>query len=1158
MASMLDGMVLLDAAGRIVEFNPAAERTLGYARSQIIGKDFADTLLPEHLRDAHRRGLSDYRTSGQGDLVGRRLERPILRADGSEILVEQSITPADADAGDGPRFACQLRDLTAHKSGERQLHLRVAQQAAVAALGQEALANQDLQALLERAVRLVAEALDTALCQVLEFDGERWFELRAGVGWPEDLIGRTRTGSEGQAGYTLRVGEPVVVDDLRVETRFTPIPLLLAQGVISGMSAVICGPDDDPWGVLATHSRQRKQFTPEDAHFLQAVANTLATAIQRAKGEQYVLASEARERARADELNAIMESVPAVVWIAHDATSSVISGSRSSYEFLRIPAGQNQSQTASPNEAPTHFQMHIDGRPLSPHELPVQRAARGETVDGCELEARFTDGSRSFLFGNATPLYDEQGQPRGSVAAFVDITELKTAQQDRERLHARLEADRALMERILEQMPVGVIAVEAPSGKRLFRNPQVERLTGFATAPQQPHERHDFHARSDQGWPYTPDRWPLIRALRQGETITGEEMAFTHRDGRTRTISASASPIRDAAGHHIAAVTTFHDITERKLREEAASFLAEVTDLLGRSLDYEQTLARIAHLAVPRLGDWCIVDICESGIGEVPQSGIRRFAAHADPDKVAVAQRLAEQDILGAEASRGIGRVMSTGEAEWASEISDTMLCEAARDEEHLRALRELGLRSYICMPIKRREEVLGTITLLAAESGPREIGRDVQLAEELAERVGLALDNARLYQAARREVAERERAERELRQLNDELEQRVAARTAETEQRAAQLRALTAELAQTEQRERRRLAQILHDHLQQLLVAGKLEIANARRKVGDGASLQALERTHDLLDQSIQECRSLTVELSPPVLYDAGLIAGLRWLGQWMHEQHGLTVDLHADEGLDPEGDDLSVLLFQAVRELLFNAVKHAGVDRAEVRARRDATDQLEIRVRDRGRGFDPASAEADDTHDHFGLFSIRERAARLGGDLAVHSTPGRGTEVVLTVPDRSTSGTPAGAQAGVPPEAREAPDHKPVASDANRTGAIRVVLADDHEIVRAGLVSALQGQPDIDIVGEAGDGRTALEQVRRTRPSVAILDVTMPGMTGIEAARAITSEYPDVRVIGLSVHDSDDIAAAMRDAGAVEFVNKAAASDRLLAVIRGVAPPH
>jgi PAS domain S-box-containing protein len=261
-------------------------------------------------------------------------------------------------------------------------------------------------------------------------------------------------------------------------------------------------------------------------------------------------------------------------------------------------------------------------------------------------------------------------------------------------------------------------------------------------------------------------------------------------------------------------------------------------------------------------------------------------------------------------------------------------------------------------------------------------------------------------------DIHDQKMAEAALKQLNETLEQRVAERTAVAEQRAAQLRVLAGELTQTEQRERRRLAQTLHDHLQQLLVAVKLKLGRAKGR----QSPENVTAAMDLIDQCIQASRSLTVELSPPVVYDAGLAAGLDWLARWMREKHGLQVEVRADPAAQPEGEDLCICLFNSVRELLFNVVKHAGESRATVRMNRLNNDQVEIEISDQGCGFQPAIAAPQFTGGPgagFGLFSIRERIELFNGTFELDSAPGRGTRVVLRAPlrevDLLSSGQPA-----------------------------------------------------------------------------------------------------------------------------------------------------
>jgi signal transduction histidine kinase/ActR/RegA family two-component response regulator len=355
--------------------------------------------------------------------------------------------------------------------------------------------------------------------------------------------------------------------------------------------------------------------------------------------------------------------------------------------------------------------------------------------------------------------------------------------------------------------------------------------------------------------------------------------------------------------------------------------------------------------------------------------------------------------------------------------------------------------------------------------------------------------------------------------------------------QKQQQLRSLASELILSEQRQRKHLATELHDYLAQLMVLGGLKVANVRSRLQspDLLLISALGEIHDIFGRSLAYTRTLMAELSPPVLHELGLPAALQWLAEDM-VKHGLTVELHLAAGPLPLRDDEHVLLYQSVRELLINSVKHAKTCRACLSLSVDGTNQLQIKVRDDGAGFAVESLAATPSGAHFGLFSIRERMEAMGGTFQLDSAPGRGTTITLTLPLRHAV-EPAPTSPAMPIR-----DRIPIES-----GPSRVLLVDDHAIIRQGLRTILEGHDDVLVIGEAGNGVEAVALAASMRPDIIVMDVNMPQMDGIQATNRIKAAHPDTLIVGLSVNNSIQIVEAMKQAGASAFLSKEAAPEEL-----------
>ena len=293
------GIAIADLDGRILQSNPELQEMLGYSSRELEGIYFSYVTSPHNLQEE----LELYRELVAGERDSYEIEKRYARKDGSTVWgrLKASLIRDDDSR---PLFVIgMVEDITDRKLAEKELRKRAQQQAIVARLGQRALADTNLHSLLDEAVTLVAETLDTRYAKFLELlPEEDSLLLSAGSGWKKGYVGKVKigTGIESQAGYSLLSSEPVVTEDLNAEDRFSASRLQCEHGAKSGMSVIVHGPDR-PFGVLGVDTTVRRTFTTDDVNFLQAVANVLASAIGRARAEDALRKSE-REYRRLFEL----------------------------------------------------------------------------------------------------------------------------------------------------------------------------------------------------------------------------------------------------------------------------------------------------------------------------------------------------------------------------------------------------------------------------------------------------------------------------------------------------------------------------------------------------------------------------------------------------------------------------------------------------------------------------------------------------------------------------------------------------------------------------------------------------------------------------------------------------------------------------------------
>lgn len=655
------------------------------------------------------------------------------------------------------------------------------------------------------------------------------------------------------------------------------------------------------------------------------------------------------------------------------------------------------------------------GRQAIDHQLSLwEVAATHQTALADLLAAQLTPAACVAVAQQASVFFAEtlasfEMAQRGFQEALATLRHLNATLEQRvaEQTQALRTANQALQEseslyRTLVEASPDAITLTDLQGNYLFANGQAAYLHGFARVEELLGQNAAAYI--------APEDMP--RAIENAQKVFATagvqhlEYTLLKRDSTRFPVELNTARVVDAEGRPKAFIGIIRDITDRKRIEQAQRLLAEAGRLLTTSLDYAATLTSLAQLVVPALADWCAIDMVEEA-GLPPPLVV----AHSDPAKIAWARELRHRYPPDPAATTGVPQVLRTGQAEIYPEISEAMLAASLPDAEQRQRAQELGLRSAMIVPLVARGRTLGAITFIQAESGRHYGPADLALAEELARRAALAVDNARLYLKAQMALTE-------VQQLNTQLEQRVRERTAALEtanqeltneiaerkqieerlrQSREQLRALSAHLQSVREQERTRIAREIHDELGQALTGLKMDAAWLQGHFGENPKLVLKTKSMlNLIDTTVQAVRRISAELRPGILDDLGLAAAIEWQLQEFQTRTDIQCELIATGEEINLAADGATAVFRIFQETLTNVARHAQATQLRVTLAAQANHLL-LQVRDNGRGI----TEAEQVNARsFGLLGMQERILLLAGELTIHGTPGQGTTVTVKIP--------------------------------------------------------------------------------------------------------------------------------------------------------------
>lgn len=651
--------------------------------------------------------------------------------------------------GQGVRMAGVSVDITEHKQILEKLEQKERQQEFLIRLNNVIRAIQDTKEIMWQVVCATGQHFQVTRCTYGEIDSTQEYVIvdRDYCNGVLSVVGSHHMNSFGPNIIAeLKQGKTIVVDDVDTDPRTSEVGAAAFDAIET--KSLLCVPlvkQGRFMSLFVLHHISPRHWTDEEVALMEQIAEQTWLAVERSRAEEALRENETH-------LQLALQVGRMGVWIS-GIPIGALRWSEGHFTILGL-----QPYECKPTYELWASRVHPDD--LAPTQSKFQQAMLTKQEYHHEYRLRWLDGSIHWVESRGKFTYDLKGNPKNIIGVVIDITERKQAEQEREQLLererlARMQAETAQSQlaTIFETSPVGIALLDTEQ-RFIAINEALAQINGL---PREQHLGYSICELFGQSEPRLVEIFNEVYTT--GNPFSSPSFAInvpTRSDRSPGYYNVYYLP-KINSNHQVEDVLAYVlDVTEQVRLERNQRFLAEASAVLASSLDYQTTLERLTQLAVPELADWCTVHIVKED-GSVEQIAL----AHIDPGKLQWVDQIKQKYPINLNAPRGAGWTLRTGKSELLPDISDELLVQAARDPEHLEILRSVGFKSVMTVPWCTQSRILGVISFISAESGRCYDQSNLQLAEELARRASLAIDNAQLYHIAQRDRAKAEAANR-------------------------------------------------------------------------------------------------------------------------------------------------------------------------------------------------------------------------------------------------------------------------------------------------------------------------------------------------------------------------------------------------------------